>query len=139
MSAAEELSTPGPVFDLAPAGIPVRGGRMNLARLRTMVPVGKWLDVVVGFGTVCWVGSPGLVHPDLGRLAYRSQTRVDGRGRLALDRRVRTWLAVADVNAFDAVALSSTLMLVAGVVLVVESRDADPVDESNSDEAPVAV
>lgn len=119
MSAADELSAPGPQFDLAPAGIPVRDGRMNLARLRTMVPAGGWLDVVVGFDTVCWVGTPGQVHPDLGRLAYRTQTRVDARGRLSLDRRVRTWLAVADVNAFDAVAVS----VADGALLVVPVED----------------
>lgn len=38
VSAAEQLSTTSSGPDLAPAGIPVRGGRMNLALLRTMVP-----------------------------------------------------------------------------------------------------
>jgi hypothetical protein len=104
VSAAEELaagtrSRP----DLVPAGVPVRRGRLNLARLRRLLPAGQWLDVAVGFGTVCWVGSPGHPHPDLGRLAYRGETRVDDRGRLSLDHRVRTWLAVTDPHEFDAV------------------------------------
>lgn len=39
-----------------------------------------------------WVASP-----------YRSRTRVDDRGRLSLDRRARTWLAVGELNRFDVV------------------------------------
>lgn len=103
MSAAEQLSATPRGVDLAPAGIPVRYGRMSLARLRTHLPEGEWLEVAAGFTTACWIGPPGTRSPELGRLAYRTHTRVDDRGRLSLDRRSRTWLAVADLNAFDAV------------------------------------
>ncbi len=119
VSAAEELSTPAGGIDLAPVGVPVRGGRMNLSRLRGLLPADEWLDVAAGFATACWVGSAGQVHPDLGRLAYRCQTRVDVRGRLGLDRRVRTWLAVADVATFDVV----TVALADGGLLVVPVED----------------
>ena len=40
----------------------------------------------------------------LGRLTYRSRTGIDRRGRVMLDYRARTWLAVEDPNRFEAVA-----------------------------------
>jgi len=36
-------------------------------------------------------------------LAFRAETWVDGRGRVLLDRRLRSWLAVEDPMDFDVV------------------------------------
>ena len=103
VSAAEHLSATPRSLDLTPAGVPVRDGRLSLARLSSELPAGEWLEVAAGFATACWIGPTGVRAPDMGRLAYRSRTRVDDRGRLSLDRRTRTWLAVGDLNRFDVV------------------------------------
>jgi hypothetical protein len=103
MSAAAELAET-PRTELAPMGIPVRDGRLSLGRLREVLPVGERLEVVAGFSTACWIGPAETRAPDLGRLTYRSRTRVDRRGRAMLDYRARTWLAVPDANRFEVVA-----------------------------------
>jgi hypothetical protein len=103
MSAAAELAE-APRTDLAPMGIPVRDGRLSLGGLREVLPTDETLEVVAGFATACWIGPPGSRAPDLGRLTYRSRTGIDRRGRVMLDYRARTWLAVADANRFEVVA-----------------------------------
>lgn len=103
VSAAAELAET-PRTELAPTGIPVRDGRLSLGRLRELLPRDDALEVVAGFAVACWVGPPGVRAPDLGRLAYRSRTRLDRRGRVLLDYRARTWLAVAEPNRFEVVA-----------------------------------
>ena len=57
----------------------------------------------MGFASAAWVGPPTELAPNLGRLGYRSETRVDERGRLVLDLRVRNWLGVANPLAFEVV------------------------------------
>lgn len=104
VSAAARLSDPappGPV--LVPMGVPIRGGRLHLGRLRGQLDPAVPVVVAVGFGSACWLGSEGAPAPGLGRLAYRVVTSVGGRGRAVLDRRVRTWLAVEDEASFEAV------------------------------------
>ncbi len=91
--------------ELAPVGAPVRQGRLHLARDRHWLPLDGSLAVVVGFGTACWLGSPEVQPPDLGRHVYRSTAMLDQRGRMVLDRRSRAWLAVADPGAFRAAIL----------------------------------
>lgn len=100
-------------------GVPVRSGRMHLGRLRSLVTADADLVVAAGFGTACWVGESGAGMPNLGRLGYRTTTIVDERGRIVLDRRVRTWLAVEDERAFDAV----TIPAPDGGILVVPVED----------------
>ena len=46
-------------------------------------------------------GPPAAPSPNLGRLAYRTETRIDQRGRVLLDLRVRSWLAVTHPLAFE--------------------------------------
>jgi hypothetical protein len=74
---------------------------------------------VAGFGTVCWLGESDRSVPDLGRLAYRGVTRVDRRGRVVLDRRVRAWLGVPTPEVFEAL----TVPAAAGGVWVVPVDD----------------
>ena len=120
VSAAERLAAPTPPsVVLAPMGVPVRSGRLHLGRLRSLVAADVPLTVAAGFGTACWVGETGAVTPNLGRLGYRTTTVVDGRSRIVLDRRVRTWLAVEDERAFDAV----TIPAPDGGILVVPVED----------------
>jgi hypothetical protein len=104
------------VGGLAPAGMPVRNGRLHLARVRQWLPVDDRLVVVAGFGTACWLGAPGDRPPDLGRHVYRSTATVDVRGRVVLDRRSRAWLAVGDPASFEAVVMP--LASPAGLVVV---------------------
>lgn len=118
MSAAAELSE-APRLDLAPMGIPVRDGRLALGRLREIVPRGETLEVLAGFATACWIGPPGSRAPDLGRLAYRSRTGIDRRGRVMVDYRARAWLAVADANRFEVVAFAAET----GGILVMPVED----------------
>jgi hypothetical protein len=66
------------------------------------LPLGGLVAVVAGFRTVCWLGESDRSVPDLGRLAYRGVTRVDRRGRVVLDRRVRAWLGVPTPEVFEA-------------------------------------
>jgi hypothetical protein len=65
------------------------------------------VTVVVGFATGRWVGRPDQRPLALGRLSYRAVTRIDQRGRLVLDRRVRVYLAVAVSDDFAVVTLSA--------------------------------
>jgi hypothetical protein len=71
--------------------------------------------VAVGFGAVCWLGAPSDPVPVLGPMTYRTEARVDGRGRVVLDRRVRAWLAVEDPGGFEALVMPAP----GGGVLVV--------------------
>ena len=103
MTAAFELAAPRPE-PLIPAGQPVLDGRLTLGRLidRFAGHEGT-LAVAAGFGTVGWIGAVGAEPPDLGRLAWHGRARVDLRDRLMLERRVRVYLAVADVARFNVV------------------------------------
>jgi hypothetical protein len=103
VSAAAQLSSPSARVALAPAGVPIRRGRLHLGRLRSLLDGAESVVVTVGFASAVWLGRVGSAAPDLGRLAYRSDTRVDSRGRVVLDARVRSWLAVGDPMAFDVV------------------------------------
>jgi hypothetical protein len=104
MSAASQLTASGgarPAF--MPSGIPIREGRLHLGRLRTWLDGHDRVAVVAGFASAVWIGPPTTAPPHLGRLAYRTETTVDRRGRLLLDFRVRSWLGVADTLAFEVV------------------------------------
>jgi hypothetical protein len=116
MSATAEL-TARP--DLAPMGIPVRDGRLTLGRLRELLPGNESLELVAGFAVACWVGPTAVRAPDLGRLMYRSRTGIDRRGRVMLDYRARTWLAVEDPNRFEIVAFPAQ----AGGILIMPVED----------------
>ena len=100
MSAATELTAAAPAADvLAPLGIPVIRGRLNLGLRRPLVTAGAGegrLAVVAGLRTACWLGPLTATPPDLGRIAHRGVAEVDPRGRVVLDRRARAWLDVAD-------------------------------------------
>lgn len=72
VSAAARITEPTRPADLAPARVPVRDGRLHLARDRHWLPIDGKLAVVVGFGTACWLGSPDVRPPNLGRHVYRS-------------------------------------------------------------------
>ena len=104
MNAATHLSSlDGARPPLVPAGIPIRRGRLHLGRLRSCLDGADTVAVSVGFASAAWVGRPTESAPNLGRLGYRSEARVDGRGRLVLDLRVRNWLGVANPLAFEVV------------------------------------
>jgi hypothetical protein len=104
VSAAAQLAHPDRSRSvLAPAGVPVRRGRLHLGRLRGVLDAGGPVTVVAGFSTGCWLGPRGAGPPDLGKLVYRSETSIDARGRVVLDLRVRAWLGVTDPAAFDVV------------------------------------
>jgi hypothetical protein len=113
MSAAAELAPASAT--LTPPGVPVRSGRVHLGRLRSHLPAGDSVTVIVGFGTVCWLGGPDVVSPDLGRMVYRAGARPDRRGRVVLDRRARAWLAVETPGEFEAVVIAAPT---GGVVVV---------------------
>jgi hypothetical protein len=120
MSAVETIGEPLGAGGLVPAGSPVVSGRVHLGRLRSRLPVDGPVAVLVGFGSLVWLGDPGEVTPpDLGRMAYRSEVTVDRRGRVVLDRRARAWLAVEDPTSFEALVMSAP----AGGVLVVPVED----------------
>jgi hypothetical protein len=102
VSAAAQLSSPSGA-SLVPAGVPIRRGRLHLGRLRLLLDGSESVVVAAGFASAVWLGPVGAPAPDLGRLAYRSGTRVDSRRRVVLDGWVRSWLAVADPMAFDVV------------------------------------
>jgi hypothetical protein len=107
VSAAATLATPAVpgATGLAPAGMPVRQGRLHLGRVRHWLPPDGSVVVLAGFGTACWLGSPDLAPPDLGRHVHRSLATIDTRNRVVLGRRTRAWLAVADPASFEAVTL----------------------------------
>lgn len=117
MNAAMELAEAPAV--LAPSGSPICRGRVHLGRLRSRLPSSGAISVAVGFGSVCWLGSPDDPVPALGQMAYRTETRMDGRGRVVLDRRVPAWLAVEDPASFEALLMPAP----AGGVLVVPVED----------------
>jgi len=117
MSAVETIETPG-LGGLVPAGSPVVAGRVHLGRLRGKVPPDRLL-VLVGFGTLVWLGSDEATPPELSRLVYRAAATVDRRGRLVLDRRARGWLAVKDPGSFEVLVMAAP----AGGVLVVPVED----------------
>jgi hypothetical protein len=109
VSAASQLTAPGGSARGAftPKGIPIRDGRLHLGRMRTNLDGHARVAVVAGFANAVWLGRPATAAPNLGRLAYRTETSVDGRGRLLLDFRVRSWLAVADTSAFEVVIVTA--------------------------------
>lgn len=120
MSAATLLTESDPARRaLSPAGIPVRRGRLHLGRLRQMLGTAESIAVTAGFATAAWLGPSDATAPDLGRLAYRTETSVDGRGRVVLDLRVRAWLGVEDRMAFEVVAVPAP----EGGLLVVPVED----------------
>lgn len=118
MSAAAELAE-SPRAELAPMGIAVRDGRISIGRLRELLPRDEVLELVAGFDLACWIGPGDARAPDLGRLTYRSRTAIDRRGRVPLDFRARTWLAVTDPNRFEVVAFPAE----AGGILVMPVED----------------
>jgi hypothetical protein len=104
MNAATHLSSlDGARRPLVPAGIPIRRGRLHRGRLRSCLDGADTVAVSVGFASAAWVGRPTESAPNLGRLGYRGEARVDERGRLVLDLRVRNWLGVANPLAFEVV------------------------------------
>jgi hypothetical protein len=109
VNAATQLSSlDGARRSLVPAGIPIRRGRLHLGRLRSFLDGADTVAVAVGFASAAWVGSPTEPSPNLGRLSYRSEARVDERGRLVLDVRVRSWLGVANPLAFEVVVVPAS-------------------------------
>jgi hypothetical protein len=109
VSAASHLTASGGSARgaLTPKGFPIRDGRLHLGRMRTNLDGHDRVAVVAGFANAVWLGPPATAGPNLGRLAYRTETSVDPRGRLLLDFRVRSWLAVADTLAFDVVIVAA--------------------------------
>jgi hypothetical protein len=119
MSAVESMDAPAE-GGLVPAGAPVISGRVHLGRLRSQLPVGGPHTLAVGFGTVAWLGGPEMSVPaGLGQMVYRREVTADRRGRLTLDRHARSWLAVADTMAFDALVMAAP----AGGLVVVPVED----------------
>ena len=105
--------------NLTPMGVPIRRGRLHLARLRRLFDPAEPVAVAAGFATAAWLGPPTATMPELGRLTYRTETRIDGRGRVVLDLRVRAWLAVSDPMCFDAVVVPAD----AGGLMIVPTED----------------
>jgi hypothetical protein len=114
MSAVEMMDTPAG-GGLVPAGVPVVSGRVHLGRLRSHLPADGPLAIVVGFGSLAWLGGPDEAAPDLGRMVYRTVVRADRRGRVVLDRQARAWLALTDPVIFEVLVMPAP----AGGVLVV--------------------
>jgi hypothetical protein len=109
MNAATHLSSlDGARPPLVPVGIPIRRGRLHLGRLRPFLDGADTVAVAVGFASAAWVGPRTEPAPNLGRLGYRSDTRIDERGRLVLDLRVRNWLGVANPLAFEVVVVPAS-------------------------------
>jgi hypothetical protein len=104
---------------LSPAGIPVRRGRLHLGRLRHVLGTAESVAVTAGFATAAWLGPRDCSALDLGRLAYRTETSIDARGRVVLDLRVRAWLGVEQPMAFEVVAVPAP----EGGLLVVPVED----------------
>jgi hypothetical protein len=120
VSAATRLTeTALPRAALAPMGVPIRRGRLHLGRLRPFLDATGPVAVAAGFASAAWLGPAAASAPNLGALSYRSATRVDTRGRVLLDLRVRAWLGVVDPMCFDVVAVPAA----AGGVLVVPIED----------------
>jgi hypothetical protein len=109
MNAATHLSSLDGVTPAAdPVGIPIRRRRLHLGRLRWFLDGVDTVAVAVGFASAAWVGPRTEPAPNLGRLGYRSETRIDERGRLVLDLRVRNWLGVANPLAFEVVVVPAS-------------------------------
>ena len=104
---------------LAPMGLPIRRGRLHLGRLRPLLDPTQPVAVAAGFATAAWLGAQDMSAPHLGRLAYRSETRVDERGRVVLDLRIRAWLGIEDPMCFEVVAIP----VAEGGLLVVPIED----------------
>ena len=123
VSAAAEFADQRAPAQLAPIGLPVRRGRVALGRVRAALGPGACpaVDVVAGFATAVWLGRPGTDPPALGRLSWRSQSPLDARGRVVLDRRTRLYLAVGDPAAFDVVPLAARC----GALFLVPVEDFD--------------
>ena len=87
------------------AAVPVSRSRVSLGGLRHVLGGELPLPVqlVTGLRSACWVGAPDAAPPELGRLVHRAQSRIDGRGRLTLDRHVRAYLGVGDALDFEVV------------------------------------
>ena len=120
MSAATLLTDNDPARrPLSPTGIPVRRGRLHLGRHRHLLGTAESVAVTAGYATAAWIGPRDRSAPDLGRLAYRTETSVDGRGRVVLDLRVRAWLGVEHPISFDVVAVPAA----EGGLLVVPVED----------------
>jgi len=120
VTAAEALAAPAYVVAApTPLGLPVRAGRLHVGRVRRWLPSAGPVAVAAGFASACWLGSPETRAPDLGRLACRSVTTIDSRGRVTFDRQVRAWLAVTDPASFEVVAMP----LAPGGVLLVPIED----------------
>lgn len=90
-----------------PIGQPVHEGRLYLGRQRMALRPGACGELVVltGFSTAAWLGRPETPPPALGKLVSSTSAVIDGRHRVMLDRRARTYLAVADTSRFDVVVL----------------------------------
>jgi hypothetical protein len=105
VSAAAELSeVPPPPSPWRLLGVPARRGRLHLGPHRELVrSAGAPGEVIVlvTFGGVCWLGTEVAEAPELAGLVHSTRTTLDARGRVQLDRRVRTWLAVPDRDDFD--------------------------------------
>lgn len=120
VSAASQLTETGATrSSLTPMGIPIRRGRLHLGRLRNLLDTAEPVAVAAGFATAAWLGSPTASPPNLGRLAYRTETHTDARGRVVLDLRVRAWLAVEDPMCFEVI----TVPAERGGLLVVPIED----------------
>lgn len=107
MSAVETMDTPAS-GGLVPVGVPVVSGRVHLGRLRSHLPADRPIAVVVGFGSLVWLGALDEAAPDLGRMVYRSVVRADHRGRVVLNRQARAWLALPDPASFEALVMPAT-------------------------------
>ena len=104
MSAVEAVEAPAG-GGLVPVGMPVVSGRVHLGRLRSHLPADGPIAVLVGFGSVVWLGAPDATAPDLGRIVYRTVVQADRRGRVVLDRQARAWLALPDPMIFEALVM----------------------------------
>jgi len=102
VTAAAELTAPLPPLPV-PDGRPVTRGRVALGRYRALVAPQGVCAAAVGFNTAAWLGPPGASPPPLPGLHHSDTAAVDPRGRVVLSRAVRAYLAVEDVEAFDAV------------------------------------
>ncbi len=107
VSAAARLTETASTSRLTPMGLPIRRGRLHLGRLRSLLDPTEPVVVVAGFASAVWLGSHTWPAPSLGRLAYRSETTIDDRGRVVLDLRVRAWLGVTDPMSFEVVTVAA--------------------------------
>jgi hypothetical protein len=87
------------------AAVPVSRARVSVGGLRHVFGevLPRPVQLVTGLRSACWVAPPGAEPPDLGRLVHRASSRIDGRGRVTLDRHVRAYLGVGDALDFEVV------------------------------------